>query len=210
MAEDYNDDSASLIPNGVDGDQFYFKPRNKQVLPTVGLLFGVTKIKGATTAFNVLAKLQQTLPELQVVCFGAHKISSEYVRPRNFKYYYRPEQDVIPEIYRSVDCWLVPSTTEGFGMPGLEAAACGCPIVSTRCGGPEDYLEEGQNGYLVNVGDEQNMIDKLQKVLNLSNRDWKNMSTKSAGIAKQFDWDNSAEQLEKALYELLEPVGQRN
>tara|TARA_B100001971_G_C17766421_1_gene322742 strand:- start:159 stop:491 length:333 start_codon:yes stop_codon:yes gene_type:complete len=37
---------------------------------------------------------------------------------------------------------------EGLAIAGLEAMACGVPIVSTRCGGPEDYVRKAQNGIL--------------------------------------------------------------
>ena len=75
--------------------------------------------------------------------------------PKNLDFSLRPPQDQIPHIYRKSDCWIVSSITEGFGMPGLEAAACRCPVVTTRCGGPEDYVQDGVSGYLVPVGDAQ-------------------------------------------------------
>ena len=52
------------------------------------------------------------------------------------------------DMYRSLDVFVLTSHREGLALVGLEAMACGVPVVSTRCGGPEDYIEEGVTGYL--------------------------------------------------------------
>ena len=45
--------------------------------------------------------------------------------------------------------FVIPSHQEGLCIAALEAMACGCPVVSTRCGGPEEFVVEGRTGYLV-------------------------------------------------------------
>lgn len=44
---------------------------------------------------------------------------------------------------------VVTSKIEGFGNVIVEAMAIGCPVLATRCGGPEDIIKQGQNGVLV-------------------------------------------------------------
>ncbi len=45
--------------------------------------------------------------------------------------------------------FVIPSYQEGLCIAGLEAMACGVPVVSTRCGGPEDFVNSGETGFLV-------------------------------------------------------------
>lgn len=49
---------------------------------------------------------------------------------------------------RTLDALAVTSHQEGLHVAALEAMACGCPVVSTRCGGPEEFVLPGQNGWL--------------------------------------------------------------
>ncbi len=55
----------------------------------------------------------------------------------------------LADFYRSLDLFVIPSDQEGLGIAGLEAMAAGCAVISTRCGGPEDYVVDGENGRLV-------------------------------------------------------------
>ena len=89
-------------------------------------------------------------------------------------------------------------------MPGIEAAAGHCPIVSTRCGGPEDYIEHGVSGFLVPIGDSNAIASAVSQVLDLDGAQWRAMSSASYEIAKKFDWNRSAEILQQALLQTIE------
>ncbi|MFT5487688.1 MAG: glycosyltransferase involved in cell wall biosynthesis [Paracoccaceae bacterium] len=54
----------------------------------------------------------------------------------------------LPEFYRGLDMFLIPSRQEGLNIAGLEAGACGVPVITTRCGGPEDYAIDGETGFV--------------------------------------------------------------
>ncbi len=45
--------------------------------------------------------------------------------------------------------FMIPSTQEGLCISALEAMACGAPVVSTRCGGPEQFVIDGKTGFLI-------------------------------------------------------------
>lgn len=54
----------------------------------------------------------------------------------------------LAERLKRLDLVAVTSHQEGLGIAALEAMASGCPLVSTRCGGPEEYVRDGESGYL--------------------------------------------------------------
>lgn len=49
-------------------------------------------------------------------------------------------------LYRYCDCFVLPTSGEGWGMPIIEAMACGLPVISTGWGGSTEFLNE-RNGY---------------------------------------------------------------
>jgi glycosyltransferase involved in cell wall biosynthesis len=57
------------------------------------------------------------------------------------------------ELYRHASLYVVSSDEEGLGLTILEAMACGRPVVSTRCGGPETTVVDNETGHLVPVND---------------------------------------------------------
>ncbi|MFZ1573801.1 MAG: glycosyltransferase family 4 protein [Chromatiaceae bacterium] len=50
---------------------------------------------------------------------------------------------------QTLDLFALPSHQEGLCIAALEAMACGCPVVSTRCGGPEEFVIAGETGRTV-------------------------------------------------------------
>ena len=61
------------------------------------------------------------------------------------------------------DVFLLPSELESFGLAALEAQACEVPVIATRIGGIPEVVNEGESGFLSDVGDIEKMsIDTLR------------------------------------------------
>ncbi|MAV86651.1 MAG: hypothetical protein CMM67_00235 [Rhodospirillaceae bacterium] len=59
------------------------------------------------------------------------------------------EDNNLKNFYQKLDIFVIPSIQEGLNLSGLQAMACAVPVVSTRCGGPEDYVINDVTGSLV-------------------------------------------------------------
>ncbi len=63
------------------------------------------------------------------------------------------KQNNVQRLIRLADVLLMPSEMESFGLAGLEAMACGVPVVGTRVGGVPELITPGVDGFLEAVGD---------------------------------------------------------
>ena len=59
------------------------------------------------------------------------------------------EPPELARLLQTLDVFVIPSHQEGLCIAALEAMACGTPVVSTRCGGPEQYVLNGRTGQQV-------------------------------------------------------------
>jgi glycosyltransferase involved in cell wall biosynthesis len=64
----------------------------------------------------------------------------------------RVNRNEAPRIFSSSHVYVMPSRHETFGVVYAEAIASGLPVIATRCGGPEDIVNES-NGILIDVDD---------------------------------------------------------
>ncbi len=75
-----------------------------------------------------------------------------------------PANDIV-ELYRRATLFVFPSLQEGLGISVLDAMACGVPVISTRCGGPEGLIEDNVTGVLVPNNDEEAMARAIGDLL---------------------------------------------
>ncbi len=68
------------------------------------------------------------------------------------------------EALQRLDVFVVPSHQEGLCIAALEAMACGVPVVSTRCGGPEEFVEDGVTGFQC-AFDATELADKVLRIV---------------------------------------------
>ncbi|GLC81970.1 glycosyltransferase family 4 protein [Lacrimispora brassicae] len=110
------------------------------------------------------------------------------------EWFVNPPQDMIGEIYRSADALLSASSSEGFGLPLLEAMATGIPFVTTDNGGSRDLIPD--QSLVVKVGDTAAMGRALYQLA--SDRTvWQHLRTAGLERAERWSWDYIGIELER-------------
>ena len=158
-------DLAEVIPNGIDaarfasGDGRSFRAEfgiapDEFVVGTVATPGRAAK--GLDIFLEVAALLRKRLPRIRFVIVGDLALGrgTELLEQRAAL---GLDNDVIMTGFRedvaaalaSFDVYALTSRTEGFSISLVEAMASGLPVVSTRCGGPEQILKDGVTGLLV-------------------------------------------------------------
>jgi len=199
MQNQYGDPVVDCITNSVDFKQFHAPERGKQKRPTVGFMYSHAWFKGIDVSLAALQSVKQRIPDLRVICFGSNKPGEAHPIPDDFEFHFSPAQDSLRDIYAQCDLWLCGSRAEGFHLPPMEAMACRTPVVSTKVGGPMDIIESGVNGELVEVEDVEALADATERVLNLSEEEWLQLSKRSFQTVSNYSWDDAAGQFEQAL-----------
>lgn len=99
-------------------------------------------------------------------------------------------------LYRGAELLLFPSLVEGFGLPVVEAMACGCPVVTSKA----SPMEEIANGaaLLVDPHSTQEITAAVERII--ANRDIRNsLSKQGRECATQFTWEKTAERTAEVL-----------
>lgn len=93
------------------------------------------------------------------------------------------------EIYKMASCTVHPTYyPEGLSNVLLESVACGRPIITTNRSGCREVVDDGVNGYIVNEKDSMDLIAKIEKFLNLSVEERRQMGLAGRRkVEKEFD-----------------------
>jgi len=103
---------------------------------------------------------------------------------------------------RRADVFALSSLYEGFPNVVLEAMACGASVVATRCpSGPEEIIDHGENGLLVEVDDESELAEAILSVLRDPSLCAK-LQANAKARAQQFSVDRIVPQFEDLLQTL--------
>lgn len=108
------------------------------------------------------------------------------------------DEDLVA-LYNLATVFIMPSIYEGFGLPVLEAMACGCPVVTSKEGSLSEVA--GDAAYFVDAYDNLSIAKGLAKVFSDIHLQ-KTLSTKGFIQAKKFSWKKTAEET-IALYEKI-------
>src|SRR6266508_5750579 len=70
-------------------------------------------------------------------------------------------QNDVAEYFAAFDAFMLPSANEGTPVTTIEALAAGTPVVATRVGGVPDVVRDGEDGFLVDPGDVDELAERL-------------------------------------------------
>jgi len=110
------------------------------------------------------------------------------------------ERDLAAQ-FQAGQIFIHTSWFEGFGMPPLEAMACGLAVVATESGGVREYLHDGENALIVSPREPRSLVRAIQKLMEDSDL---RRSLAKQGLADSLDftWDKAADKFEKVLLEI--------
>ena len=197
-----DEERISVIYNGVNGK---FKPRKTHT--TEKYILSVSSIAHHKNFINLIKAYQRLKTKnikLYIVgglndkIFGkeSRRIVENIRGNENIKFLGRVSDDELVELYSNALCFVYPSLYEGFGIPPLEAQACGCPVVLSDI--PVFREVYGSSAVYFNPLDPQDIADKIDFVL--SDSKLRNeLSIKGLENSKKYTWERSAEEFFKIL-----------
>jgi glycosyltransferase involved in cell wall biosynthesis len=102
------------------------------------------------------------------------------------------QNDEVIAYLNSSDLFVLPSLKESTSMSGLEAMACGLPIVGTNIGGIPQIIDDGKNGYLCEPKNPRDLANKIIKVL--SNPRKMGLNSRKI-VLKEYTWNKRCNEI---------------
>lgn len=184
-----------LVSNCINTNIFYNK-ENERKKHSIVFHYRSDECKGSKYALEVIEILMKKYADLSVDVISAEKKPNNL--PRCCTYHYKIRADEISEINNNSQVFMCSSLEEGFGLPGLEAMACGCALVSTSYKGVLEYAIDSVNALLSPIKDAKSMADNVERLF--ENEILRKRITKNGiktGIERSLD--KSAKRFESAL-----------
>lgn len=194
-----------VIPNGVDIGK-YKRRENPSILeryniskPYVLFLGRLSRQKGVFDAVEASRSLPKGV-KLVLVTGKADEIKLEEELDRKVKATENilwinkmlSEAEVVA-LYSSCSVFVSPSVYEPFGIMNLEAMACSRPVVSTRVGGIQDVVVDGETGLIVNPGSPSDLAEAINRILADKGLAEKMGRAGRKRVEKEFSWEKVAE-----------------
>lgn len=157
----------NIIEQGKIKDSYTTLPK---FIVVADLVDDVKNISGIIAAFRQ-AKLDEAT--LSIVGDGIDRKKLEaFANDASIEFLGRQNNEWVLEHLSDYDIMIVNSNVETYSMVTAEALLCGLPVIASRCGGPEQFITNGENGWLVDVGNSEALKETIQTAaLSLTNLD---------------------------------------
>ena len=209
-------DHVYVVPPGVDLATFRPLDR-KEARRKIGYADGplilfvgrLERLKGVEIAIRALALLKDRAhPDLRLVVVGEDSHDGDESEKERLKAIasvlgVRDRVDFLgsvahhelPYFYSAADVCVMPSYSESFGLVGLEAQACGCPVVASGVPGLRSVIRDEVSGYLIDGNDPAAYAERIGRLL-ASPELAQQMGRRGSLLAQRFSWTRTADRLE--------------
>ena len=200
LVDQYSKSPSILISNGINLNIFkIIVPISQRHRHSIVFHYRNESIKGAKYAIQVVQRLENLYDDLLVYVIGKGPKPNSLPKSCIYLHNLTPEQVCV--INNKASVFLCTSIQEGFGLPGLEAMACGCVLVSTEYEGVLEYAKNGENSLLSPVKDVDSLCLDIAEVFeNFSLQE--HLSNNALVSASKRDYKKNCIEFEKLLLSL--------
>jgi len=110
---------------------------------------------------------------------------------------FQPTSPDVLSFYAAADAYVGPSREDAFGLPVLEAMACGLPVIASARAGVSEMIEDGRNGLILRQPENPEELATLLRRLFQDRALQQDLGEAAALTAKEFSWEaNTAKTLD--------------
>lgn len=172
--EPFKNDHVILAPPGVDTE--FFKPipnysRSEDYILSVGRFSDPRKnLPLLLRAYAALVRLVPAAPGLtlagsQPPTANHMALATELGIVERLRVRENVSYDELADLYRNAMMFVLTSNEEGFGLVITEAMASGAPTISTRSGGPDTIIADGETGILTPLNDVRALTNAMRVLI---------------------------------------------
>jgi len=172
-----------VVPLAID--HTVFRPELEEREPIVLYPARGWPHKNHARLFKAFASLRETRPQLRLVLTGGGLERLEPL-PEGVESLGEVPASQLASLYRRAACLVYPSLYEGFGIPPLEAMACGCPVAASNAGAIPEVC--GDAAVLFDPTD----VDAMAAAILEADSRRDELSTLGLARAAGFTWDETA------------------
>ena len=218
-------DAVAVVAPGVDIGLFrpQSRPAAKRRLgysgvPLLVFVGRLERLKGVEIILRALAHVQVRHPKIRLLVLGEDSkdatqsekarlqaLAAELGIAERVDFLGSVPHHELPTFYAAADACLMPSYSESFGLVGLEAQACGCPVIASNVAGLASVVRDGVTGFLVDRPNPASYAARIEELLDepqLADQ----MGRRGILLAQRFPWSHTADRVWAAMEPLLRPT----
>ncbi len=215
-------DHALELPIGLDSE--LFRPGGTRIREelgwtqenwVVGYVGRLAHIKGVDVLARAFTKIHRTIPQARLLFIGAGEEEGKLrlclkQELENGIAWLEPDvpHASLPEWYRAMDLFVMPSRYENYSNAILEALACGVPFLASGVGGNQS-LAETRGGQLFEPGSDESLAQALQFIADDRGEARRRGMMGGEEIRNLYSWSASAKRLEAMLEQACSTVARK-
>ena len=218
-------EAVTVVAPGVDLS--LFRPQNRAAakrrigypgLPLLVFVGRLERLKGVEIILRALAHVRTRFPKVRLLVLGEDsrdatesekerlkELAEELQIAERVEFLGSVAHHELPNFYAAADACLMPSYSESFGLVGLEAQACGCPVIASNVAGLASVVRDGVTGFLIERSDAKAYAARIEELLqdpDLADQ----MGRRGILLAQRFPWAHTADRIWAAMEPLLRPT----
>lgn len=181
---------------GINSKVFSPNLKNENSSFVIGFVSNFIEGKGWRIFLDALKKIKEenSLTNFEIIMVGDGPDKQEIthvlaVLDVKFKIISNISQKELAAIYNQMDVFVFPTyrEEESLGLVGLEAMACGIPVVASKTGGPMGYIDDNVNGFLFEKKNANMLREKILTFHALSQKQKDEMKRNALTTAQTYD-----------------------
>jgi len=184
------------------GDVSQFPENLKPLRPRFLMLGQISAAKGHEWAIDAFEALSKRFENVELDIVGS-MVSQEYfeglqrrITNSSARIFLKPPVDNPFELFSDYTALLMCSRQEAFGRVTVEALKYGLPVIGFSSGGTTEIVQDGLNGYLVEPGNKEDLINQMGKMVLMNPEVYSKMVLNAKKTENKFNEEISRQQLQ--------------